>query len=49
MHITLKSLEAPGNLEVWWGGGGVGTYLWRKGVREEVWNVKQSEDGPGEE
>jgi hypothetical protein len=20
MHLTLKRLEAPGNLEVWWGG-----------------------------
>jgi len=22
MHLTLKRLEAPGDLEVWWGGWG---------------------------
>jgi len=22
MHLTLKRLEAPGSLEVWWGGWG---------------------------
>jgi hypothetical protein len=46
MHLTLKKLEAPGNLEIRWGGGGrdihVGT-----GDGEEVWDATQSEDGSG--
>jgi hypothetical protein len=33
MHLTLKRLEAPWNLEVKWGGGG-----------EEVWDVEQLGD-----
>jgi hypothetical protein len=32
MHLTLKILEIPGNGEVWWGGGGVGTSSWRQGL-----------------
>jgi hypothetical protein len=54
MHLTLKRLEAPGNLEVWsdrgWGDGdillesGVG-----EGDREKVWDGEQSEGGAGEE
>jgi hypothetical protein len=40
MHLTLKSLEAPGSLEIRWGrvetGGG-----------EEVWDVEQFESGLG--
>ena len=35
MHLTLKRLEAPGSLEVRWGGVG-----W-----EEVWDVEQTEGG----
>jgi hypothetical protein len=30
MHLTLKRLEAPGSLEVRWGGGGIA--MWRWGV-----------------
>jgi hypothetical protein len=47
MYITLKRLEAPGSLEVWWGW--VEISLWRQGDREEVWDVEQSEGGPGGE
>jgi hypothetical protein len=35
MHLTLKRLEAPGNLEVMWGWG------------EEVWDEEQLEGGLG--
>jgi hypothetical protein len=43
MHLTLKRLEAPGNIEVWWSGGwGGGDILMETGNREEVWNVEQS-------
>jgi hypothetical protein len=45
MHLTLKRLEAPGSLEVRWGGGGdihVETGGW-----EEVWDVQQPEGGRG--
>jgi hypothetical protein len=38
MHLTLKSLEAPGSLDVWWDGG------WGcpgdRGYREEVWDLR---------
>jgi len=44
MHLTLRRLEAPGSLEVWWGWW-VGAYLWRQW--EEVGVVEQSEGGPG--
>jgi hypothetical protein len=46
MHLTLKRLEAPGSLEVRWGGGGHphGEEVWW----EEVWDVEQSESGWGE-
>jgi hypothetical protein len=41
MHLTLKRMEAPGDLEVRWGGG------WEhpcgdRGYEEEVWNVEWS-------
>jgi hypothetical protein len=41
MHLTFKSLEAPGSLEVRWGGGihveiGCG--------REEVWYVEKKKE-----
>jgi hypothetical protein len=36
MHLTLKRLEAPGGLEVMWGGGEIG---------KEVLNVEQLEGG----
>jgi hypothetical protein len=43
MQLTLKRLEAPGSLEVMWGGGW-GASMWRwGGVGEEVWDVKQTE------
>ena len=46
MHLTLKRLEAPGSLEVRWGGG------WGHprgdGSREEVWDVEQLEGEGGE-
>jgi hypothetical protein len=40
MHLTLKRLEAPGSLEVWWGEGGdilveMGVGVWRK---YRMWN-----------
>jgi hypothetical protein len=45
IHLTLKRLEDPGNLEVWWDG--VGTSMLRQGCEEEVWDVEQSEGGSG--
>jgi hypothetical protein len=36
MHLTLKRPEAPGSLEVWWGGGG-GDILWRQGQGGGMW------------
>jgi hypothetical protein len=45
MHLTLKRMEAPGSLEVRWGG--VEAPTWRQGGGEEVWDVEQSEDGWG--
>jgi hypothetical protein len=42
MHLTLKSLETPGCLEVRWGRGG--DILVEMGlVVEEVWDVEQWE------
>ena len=44
MHLTLKGLEASGNLEVRWGGGSVGSSLWRWGVvgrRFEMWKTQR--------
>jgi hypothetical protein len=41
MHLTLKRLEVPGSLEVWWGVGvRVGTSSWRQGVGRgyRIWN-----------
>jgi hypothetical protein len=40
MHLTLKRLKAPGSSEVWWGGSGLGTSLWRQWGRKEVWDVE---------
>ena len=31
MHLTLKRLEAPGSLEIWWRGGGGGDILLETG------------------
>ena len=46
MHLTLKRLEAPGSLEVRWGGDwGHPRGDWGSG--EEVWDVEQSEGGQG--
>ena len=39
MHLTLKRLEAPGSLEVWWGGGGVEDIFVETGGRKEVWDM----------
>jgi hypothetical protein len=39
-HLNFKRLEDPGNLEVRWAGGGVGTSTWRWGGVErscEMW------------
>ena len=44
MHLTLKRLEAPGSLEVRWGGGG-GIHMEMGWGGEEVWDVEQSEGG----
>jgi hypothetical protein len=58
MHLTLKILEAPGSLKVWWGGGGWGgigvgsreiLIEMGAGGREEVWSVEESESRPGGE
>jgi hypothetical protein len=40
MHLTLKRLEAPGSLEVRWGGSGAST--WRQGVRRScgMWSSR---------
>jgi hypothetical protein len=47
--LTLKILEAPGNLESGWVGAGVGTTLWRQKGRKEVWDSEQSEGELGQE
>jgi hypothetical protein len=47
MHLTLKRLQAPGSLEVRWGGGRGWRHPRRHRGEEEVWDVKQSEGGPG--
>ena len=45
MLLTLKRLEVPGSLEVWWDRGwGVWTFLWRQGVERmygmsNIWRV----------
>jgi hypothetical protein len=44
MHPTLKRLEDPGSGEIWWGRG---RDPFGDGV-EEVWDVKQSDDGLGQ-
>jgi hypothetical protein len=46
MHLTLKGLKVPGNLEVWL------SWVWGIHVemgwgREKVWGVEQSEGGWG--
>ena len=40
MHLTLKRLETPGNVEVWWSGDG----LLETG--EEKWDEELSEGRP---
>jgi hypothetical protein len=46
MHLTLKRLEAPGSLEVRWGGvGHEGIHVETAWGGEEVWDVEQSKDG----
>jgi hypothetical protein len=48
MHLTLKSLEAPGSFrdQREWEGGGI--HLETGWVGEEVWDVEQSEGGWGQ-
>jgi hypothetical protein len=46
MHLTLKRLEAPGSLEVRWGGWW-GIHVEMEWGGEEVWNVEQSEGKMG--
>jgi hypothetical protein len=46
--LTLKRLEAPGSLEVRWGGGWGHPRGDRSGG-EEVWDVELSEGGLGEQ
>jgi hypothetical protein len=45
MYLALKRLEAPGSLEV--RGAGCGDILMETGVREEVWDLEQSEGEQG--
>jgi hypothetical protein len=45
MHLTLKNLEAPGSLQVRWGGSR-DIHMESGGV-EEVWDVEQLDDGYG--
>jgi hypothetical protein len=40
MHVTLKGLEAPGSLEVWWSGVGDWDVLVETGRGEEEWDVE---------
>jgi hypothetical protein len=51
MHLTLKRLEAPGSLEVYWGRWGERTLSWRQGdgmtksqkIKQDgdkIWSVK---------
>jgi hypothetical protein len=42
MHLTLKKLEAPGSLEIRWGGG-LGYPCEDSWGGEELWDVEQSE------
>jgi hypothetical protein len=46
MHLTLKGLESPENWEVWCGGGWRGSDILVR-WEGEVWDVEQSEHGPG--
>jgi hypothetical protein len=46
MHLTLKRLEAPGSLEVRWGGSG-DIHMEMRWGGEEVWDVEQTEGGWG--
>ena len=46
-HLTLKGLEAPGSLEVRWGGRDRGIHLKKGWGGEEEWDVEQSKDGWG--
>ena len=47
IHLTLKRLEAPGSLEVRWGGGG-DIHMETGWDGEEVWDVEQSEGELGQ-
>jgi hypothetical protein len=41
MHLTLKRLEAPGSLEVRWGGSGGGGEVWNVDQVDQVDHVDQ--------
>jgi hypothetical protein len=43
MHLTLKETGGPREFrgQVGWGVGG--TFMWKQGGEEEVWDVEQSE------
>jgi hypothetical protein len=43
MHLTLKRLETPGNLEVRWGRGWGHSSGNGGGGREKIWDVEQLE------
>jgi hypothetical protein len=44
MHLTLKSLKAPGSREVWWDGGvEMGISSWRKGQWGEKYSIWNSQ------
>jgi hypothetical protein len=45
IHLTLKRMGAPGNLEIRWGEGWCGDIMWRQGGGKEVWDVEPLEGG----
>jgi hypothetical protein len=47
-HLTLKRVDAPGSLEVWWGRRR-GEHTLRDGGGEKLWVVEHLEGGPGGE
>jgi hypothetical protein len=48
MHLTLKRLEAPGNLEIRWGGGWGHPQRQDSERRYGIWNSLRVDQGMGE-